>query len=403
MNLSEATSLYNQGRYLDCIDKCNAIIETKEYSIEVFTLTAKAVIGQSAYPMKDNEKSLVTDCINNAVTFSKSVKEIYDVKYEIEKALQGWRKKAIANSLQDLSNNFCIEQYQKYIDVEFMSSFGAMFISASVKSSNRPDLLEQEGIDEKSALKKYEKSLDDDAFKNEYKQKEFEFAQNTFNNLINYVNSNRVGTAELCQEVSKVALQYTATLDLLCKHFTPDPEDSKLSPETMIERLSLHAQILSYKMDGTLCCYGNDCSFYLGDDMRQETYDEIKALYAKIARYDPTFQAPPMPRLHGIYPQAPVSSSASNSSGGCYVATAVYGSYDCPQVWTLRRYRDNKLAKTWHGRTFIKTYYAISPTLVKWFGETEWFKKMWIGRLDKMVNKLQTEGFESTPYEDINW
>ena len=93
----------------------------------------------------------------------------------------------------------------------------------------------------------------------------------------------------------------------------------------------------------------------------------------------------------------------NQSGGGCYVATAVYGSYDCPQVWTLRRYRDTKLAKTWYGRAFIKTYYAISPTLVKWFGNTEWFKKMWIGRLDKMVNKLQTEGFESTPYEDTNW
>ena len=28
---------------------------------------------------------------------------------------------------------------------------------------------------------------------------------------------------------------------------------------------------------------------------------------------------------------------------GCYVATAVYGSYDCPEVWTLRRYRDDTL------------------------------------------------------------
>lgn len=90
-------------------------------------------------------------------------------------------------------------------------------------------------------------------------------------------------------------------------------------------------------------------------------------------------------------------------SGGCYVATAVYGSYDCPQVWTLRRYRDYTLAETWHGRAFIKTYYAISPTLVKWFGHTEWFKKMWRGTLDRMVNKLQTKGFESTPYEDKEW
>lgn len=91
------------------------------------------------------------------------------------------------------------------------------------------------------------------------------------------------------------------------------------------------------------------------------------------------------------------------TSGGCYVATAVYGSYDCPQVWTLRRYRDYTLAESWYGRAFIKTYYAISPTLVKWFGHTEWFKKMWQGKLDRMVAKLQANGVESTPYEDKNW
>ena len=88
---------------------------------------------------------------------------------------------------------------------------------------------------------------------------------------------------------------------------------------------------------------------------------------------------------------------------GCYVATCVYGSYDCPQVWTLRRYRDNTLGATWYGRAFIRTYYAISPTLVKWFGNTSWFKKMWKGKLDRMVKKLQDQGVESTPYNDKNW
>lgn len=89
--------------------------------------------------------------------------------------------------------------------------------------------------------------------------------------------------------------------------------------------------------------------------------------------------------------------------GGCYVATAVYGSYDCPQVWTLRRYRDYTLAETWYGRAFIHTYYAISPTLVKWFGHTEWFKRMWKGKLDHMVADLNAEGVKDTPYEDRNW
>lgn len=90
-------------------------------------------------------------------------------------------------------------------------------------------------------------------------------------------------------------------------------------------------------------------------------------------------------------------------AGGCYVATCVYGSYDCPQVWTLRRYRDDTLGSTWYGRLFIRTYYAISPTLVKWFGETNWFKKLWKGKLDRIVAKLQAEGVKDTPYEDKNW
>jgi len=90
----------------------------------------------------------------------------------------------------------------------------------------------------------------------------------------------------------------------------------------------------------------------------------------------------------------------AKKSGGCYVATAVYGSYDCPQVWTLRRYRDYSLATTWYGRLFIKTYYAVSPTIVKWFGKTKWFNMFWKSKLDKMVARLNGEGFEDTPYND---
>ena len=96
------------------------------------------------------------------------------------------------------------------------------------------------------------------------------------------------------------------------------------------------------------------------------------------------------------------SYSHSNSQG-CYVATCVYGSYDCPQVWTLRRFRDYSLAKSRFGRAFIRLYYAVSPTIVKWFGNKNWFKKMWQGVLDNMVHKLNAQGMEDTPYQDRNW
>lgn len=105
-------------------------------------------------------------------------------------------------------------------------------------------------------------------------------------------------------------------------------------------------------------------------------------------------------QIHDKDPSFVVDDIEVAKKSGCYVATAVYGSYDCPQVWTLRRYRDNTLAESWYGRAFIKTYYAVSPTIVKWFGETEWFNKMWRGKLDKMVEKLQSEGYENTTYSD---
>ena len=95
--------------------------------------------------------------------------------------------------------------------------------------------------------------------------------------------------------------------------------------------------------------------------------------------------------------------AAFGEKKGCYVATCVYGSYDCPEVWTLRRYRDDTLGASRRGRAFIRFYYAVSPTLVKWFGKTKWFKKLWRGKLDKMVKKLQSQGVASTPYCDKEW
>lgn len=99
-----------------------------------------------------------------------------------------------------------------------------------------------------------------------------------------------------------------------------------------------------------------------------------------------------------------LTSSYSNANrGGCYVATAIYGSYDCPEVWTLRRYRDYKLAMTFWGRIFIRLYYAVSPTIVRWVGDSKWFDKIWRPWLDNMVKSLRDEGFDGTPYEDRDW
>ena len=152
---------------------------------------------------------------------------------------------------------------------------------------------------------------------------------------------------------------------------------------------------IRYAMDATFYPNGKAMSVLLSEESQKEMQQKWYTVKWDLEEIDPDYDA-------GEAPSATVVNDY-NSNDGCYVATAVYGSYDCPQVWTLRRFRDNTLASTWYGRAFIRTYYAISPTLVKWFGHTVWFKNMWRGKLDKMVDALQKQGVESTPYQDKKW
>ncbi|MBQ8932667.1 MAG: hypothetical protein IJ061_00100 [Lachnospiraceae bacterium] len=77
--------------------------------------------------------------------------------------------------------------------------------------------------------------------------------------------------------------------------------------------------------------------------------------------------------------------AGGGSGEGCYIATCVYGSYDCPEVMTLRRFRDEVLAKYVLGRGFIRVYYFLSPKMVKLFGRTKFFHVFWRGILDRFI------------------
>ena len=92
------------------------------------------------------------------------------------------------------------------------------------------------------------------------------------------------------------------------------------------------------------------------------------------------------------------SSTSGSSSDGCYIATAVYGSYDCPEVWTLRRFRDEVLRASVLGRLFIRGYYAVSPGLVRHLGSKPLFQKPVKMALDSFVSNLKKAGFRDTPY-----
>lgn len=76
--------------------------------------------------------------------------------------------------------------------------------------------------------------------------------------------------------------------------------------------------------------------------------------------------------------------------GGCFIATAVYGTESCEEVAVLRQLRDNVLERYILGRMFIVTYYRTSPFLARHISRSERLKR-WTKNilLDPLVNTVK--------------
>jgi hypothetical protein len=65
---------------------------------------------------------------------------------------------------------------------------------------------------------------------------------------------------------------------------------------------------------------------------------------------------------------------SGGSGGGCFIATAAYGSYLDPKVILLRDFRDSCLLTNSPGRAFVSLYYRFSPPIAGYIAEREWLK-----------------------------
>lgn len=66
------------------------------------------------------------------------------------------------------------------------------------------------------------------------------------------------------------------------------------------------------------------------------------------------------------------------ADGGCFIATAAYGSPDAPEIEVLSRFRDTVLASSRASRWTIPLYYAVSPTLARWIARSA--RRQWLAR-----------------------
>ena len=74
------------------------------------------------------------------------------------------------------------------------------------------------------------------------------------------------------------------------------------------------------------------------------------------------------------------------ASDGCFIATAVYGSYGADEVLVLREFRDRELASSGFGRFLIRVYYFVSPPIAELLEVFPSAKKPAKYVLDKIVS-----------------
>jgi hypothetical protein len=79
----------------------------------------------------------------------------------------------------------------------------------------------------------------------------------------------------------------------------------------------------------------------------------------------------------------------SGTKTGCFIATAVYGDENVPEVLFLRQFRDEVLAQSRLGRAAVGVYYKLSPYGARWVKRSGWRRRMARRLLDLLILKLE--------------
>lgn len=397
----KAKQLYDLKRYADSLNTGLAALkeltnsgqiltEAPEKKRELFLIICKSWLFIMPSPMDSKGNEAFLSYVRFAAKEATDIHSLNEMETDLLYTYEKWNDFSIRCSLAEfnnISNPTDIEEYQAiykaYISTwtEYpMLKLRILNIFAETRKNKGFETINTESkATNTNEVDRYAIQLD-------VVKKAFENTREVFNNNCNANSEHAVFVAQ------KTYLELTfEALVLKISDKKSRNQYKELHPDIYLSILKLLAEIYDFHLSAISYPDGKALSLIVDNAQRNESIQELKDLYCEIKEIDPSFIIPPLPSAESI---------VQKSKSGCYIATAVYGSYDCPQVWTLRRYRDNTLAKTWFGRAFIRTYYFISPTLVKLFGKTNWFRLLWKPYLDKKVKRLHDLGVEDTPYND---
>ena len=352
-----ANNAADAGNYKEAESYCNKILEINPKHSGAWLLKGKSAVWQSTIANTRLDECI--NCFTNAVD-NASDDELSDIKLKVKEETETISKaltQHFCNHFEEFPKSDSLDQTMAILSMLVGKSFPLILKCGGTTEDTDNLLNDISDIVSNSALSAYTKASGEyhsDTYPSEYDWRSYIEAADSSLGLYRIVTNWNTANKDKMIAWYKNMIMIQTGINSSCSWTIGDS--------------------------------GNYVKEYsLTDTAKESRIDDIMEWHQKIKELDPNYTVPGRP---------------SAKSGGCYIATAVYGSYDCPEVWILRRFRDYTLADTWYGRAFIKTYYAISPTLVRWFGKTEWFRKMWRKPLDGLVSRLHNNGVEDTPYVD---
>ena len=357
--LMMARNAAETGNHTEAVTYCNKVIEINSKNSEAWLLKGTSTGWQSTLASIKLEATL--SCYKNALSFA-SDNKVNEVKEKICKELT-----ALSFAITRMSCNH-------FIKFPKVNTFTSMHPKLQYLLFSIVPIVKENGGNS-------------DLIISDIANTAKEAALTVYSNASKKYKEKQYPSEYVWQEYMDATDASILFLYFICGFCEMSSEEKIKCYKKMIELQKVLIDSCSWKYSAN--SGGYIVEYVLGDEAKEVRKKNIMEYHNKIKELNPEY----------VIPQAPIKRNKPKSEG-CYIATAVYGSYDCSEVWTLRRFRDSILAKRWCGRMFIKIYYAISPTLVKFFGNTMWFKNICKKPLDKLVARLIRNGIKDTPYQD---
>src|SRR5207302_1434925 len=105
----------------------------------------------------------------------------------------------------------------------------------------------------------------------------------------------------------------------------------------------------------------------------KETREEAISLYDRATKHHGGSATQPVIATSN---QPATKANSSAKTGGCFIATAAYGSELSSEVALLSQFRDHVLLRYRAGRLFVKTYYCVSPPMARFIAQSELLRSL---------------------------